>query len=252
MAEQQDSIFREIDEEMRREQILKIWKNYGTYIIAAIAAIVLGVGGYQAYLHQQKLAIDASGATYDAAARLIASGKADEATAALTKIASSGPAGYATLSKLRLAAATAKAGNAAEAVAAYDALAKDTATDRLLGDFARLQAATLRVDQADWTEMQNRLIDLTDNANPWRFSARELMGLAALKNGQLEQARKFNELLLGERKVPPSILERVKVMMATIIAAELAATAPAATVAPKAEATKAPEPPKAAEVPKKK
>lgn len=254
MAENQDSIFREIDEEMRREQILKIWKNYGTYIIGAVAAIVLGVGGYQAYLHQKKLAIDASGATYDAAAQLIANGKADEANAALEKIAGSGPTGYATLSKMRLAAALAKAGKTAESVAAYDALAKDRATDSLIADFARLQAATLRVDQADWTEMQNRLIDLTDNANPWRFSARELMGLAALKNGQIEQARKFNELLLGERKVPPSILERVKVMMATIIATELAVTTsvPVATPAPKVEASKVPEPPKAAEEPKKK
>jgi hypothetical protein len=254
MAEQQDSIFREIDEEMRREQILKIWKEYGTYIIGAVAAIVLGVGGYQAYLHQKKVAIEASGTSYDAAAQLIANGKADEATAALEKIAKSGPAGYATLSQLRLAAAAAKAGKTDAAVSAYDALAKDNATDRLLADFARLQAASLRLDVADWTEMQNRLIDLSDNANPWRYSAREMMGLAALKNGQIEQARKFNEVLLGERKVPPSILERVKVMMATIIATELAAPTPvpAATPAPKAEATKTPEPPKPAEELKKK
>jgi len=250
MAEQQDSIFREIDEEMRREQILKIWKNYGTYIIGAALAIILGVGGYQAYLHSKQVAIEASGADYDAAAQLIASGKADEANAALEKIAKTGPAGYAMLSQLRLAAASAKAGKTAEAVASYEALAKDAAADKLFADYARLQAAALRLDQADWTEMQNRLIDLTDNSNPWRYSARELMGLAAFKNGQIEQARKFNELLLGERKVPPSILERVKVVMAAIIAAELAVTTPpAATAAP---AQKSPEPPKSAEEPKKK
>jgi hypothetical protein len=226
MAEQQDSIFREIDEEMRREQILKIWKNYGTYIIAAAVAIILGVGGYQVYLARSQAAIEASGSEYDAATQLIAGGKAAEANAALEKIARSGPSGYATLSQLRLAATAAKAGKPAEAIAAYEALSKDRGADRLLTDFARLQAAALRLDEADWTEMQNRLIDLTDNSNPWRFSARELMGLAALKHGQIEQARKFNELLLGDRKVPPSILERVKVMMATIIAAELSVAAP--------------------------
>jgi hypothetical protein len=251
MAEQDNSIFREIDEEMRREQYLKLWKNYGTYLIGAALAIVVGVGGYQVYLHQKQEAIEASGAAYDAAAQLIAGGKADEAHAALEKIAKDGPNGYATLSQLRLAAAAAKAGKTAEAVAAYDALSKDRGADKLLADFARLQAAALRLDQADWTEMQNRLIDLTDNASPWRFPARELMGLAAFKNGQIEQARKFNELLLGERKVPPSILERVKIMMASIIATELAVTTPPATPTAKADAPKTPELPKAAEEKKK-
>lgn len=251
MAEQQDSIFREIDEEMRREQILRIWRAYGTYIIAAAVAIIVGVGGYQFYLQRNQASINASGTTYDAASKLIAEGKTAEAMAALEKIAKDGPIGYATLAQLRLAAAAVKAGKPAEAVTIYDALAKDAVTDRLLADFARLQAAAVRLDQADWTEMQNRLIDLTDNANPWRYSARELMGLAAFKNGQIEQARKFNELLLGERKVPPSILERVKVMMAAIIEKELANPSPkAATGEPKTEAQKAAEPPKPAEVKK--
>jgi hypothetical protein len=247
MADQDNSIFRELDEEMRREQFLKIWKQYGTYIIAVAAAIPIGVLGYQVYLQQQQSAIEQSGAAYDAAAQLIAGGKPDDARAALDKIAKTGPKGYAALSQLRLAATAVKAGRTADALAVYETMAKDRTVDSLLADFARLQAATLRLDQADWTEMQNRLIDLTDNANPWRFSARELMGLAAFKHGQIEQARKFNELLLGERKVPPQILERVKIMLATIAATELSVLPVAAGAAPKVEPQKAPEPVKPAE-----
>ncbi len=245
MADNNDTIFREIDEEMRREQLHKIWQNYGTYILGAALAIVLGVGGYQFYVAQKTKAIEASGASYDAAAQLIAGGKTDEARSALEKIAKDGPAGYATLSQLRLAATAAKAGKTAEAIAAYEALSKTPGTDSILADFARLQTASLRLDQADWTEMQNRLIDLTDNANAWKFSARELMAVAALKAGQIEQVRKFGDLLMGERKVPPSILERIKVLMASVVAAELAAAAPAATpaAAPKADAATTPEAP---------
>jgi hypothetical protein len=247
MAEQDNSLFREIDEEMRREQILKIWKRYGTYIVAVAAAIPLGVGGYQLYLQQKQASIEASGAAYDAAAQLLAGGKSDEARAALEKIAKGGPAGYATLAQLRIAAAAAKAGKTSDAIAAYETIGKDRSGDKLLADFARLQAANLRLDQADWTEMQNRLIELTDNANPWRFQARELMGLAAFKYGQLEQARKYYTLLLGQTKVPPSIQERVNVMMAAITAAELSTGAAPVT---KTETPKAPEP-KSAEEKKK-
>ena len=254
MAENNDTIFREIDEEMRREQIAKLWKNYGTYILGAGLAVILGVGGYQFYLSQQTKAIEASGASYDAAAQLIAGGKSDEARVALEKIAKDGPAGYATLSQLRIAAAAAKAGKNEDAIATYEALYKTAGTDSILADFARLQAASLRLDQADWTEMQNRLIDLTDNANAWKFSARELMAVAALKAGQIEQARKFGDLLMGERKVPPSILERIKVLMASVVAAELAVATPAvpSAVVPKAEPAKSPEAVKPAEEKKKK
>ena len=239
MAENKDTIFRELDEEMRREQLHKLWQNYGTYFIAAALAIVLGVGGYQYHIAQKTKAIEASGTSYDAAAQLIAGGKADEARTALEQIAKQGPAGYATLSQLRLAGTAAKEGKTAEAVAAYEQLSKTPGTDSMLADFARLQAASLRLDQADWTEMQNRLIDLTDNSNAWKFSARELMAIAALKHGQIEQARKFGDLLMGERKVPPSVLERVKVLMASVVAAELASANPVS--APKAEPAKAPE-----------
>ena len=243
MAEQDDSLFRDIDEEMRREQIAKLWKQYGTYFLAIAAAIPLSVGGYQLYASQKQAAIEASGAAYDAASQLLSGGKQDEARAAFEKIATTGPTGYATLAQLRLAAAAAKAGKTADAIAAYEALAKANSTDKLIADFARLEAASLRLDQADWTEMQNRLIELTDNSNPWRSQARELMALAALKNGEIAQARKFNELLLGERKLPQAMLERVKIMLATIIEAELAAGG-GASAATKAEVPKPAEEPK--------
>ena len=250
MADNNDTIFREIDEEMRREQLHKIWQNYGTYILGAALAIILGVGGYQFYVAQKTKSIEASGASYDTAAQLIGGGKSGEARAALEQIANNGPAGYATLAQLRLAADAVKAGKTADAVTAYEALSKAPATDSMLADFARLQAASLRLDQADWTEMQNRLIDLTDNSNAWRFSARELMAVAALKAGQIEQARKFGDLLMGERKVPPSILERIKILMASVVAAEVAQATPVAV--PKAEAIKTPEAVKPADEKKKK
>ncbi len=255
MAEPTDTIFREVDEELRREQLAKLWQAYGTYMIGAAFAIVVGVGGYQYYLHRNARAIEATGARYDAAAQLITAGKTDDARGALEDIAKDGPDGYATLARLRLAAAAAKAGKIDDAVVQYEALAKDGGADQVLRDFARLQTASLKLDTADWTEMQNRLIELCDNANAWRYSARELMGLAALKAGRLDEARKYMELLLGERNVPPSIVERAKVAMASIVAAELAAAAPpvpAKAVEPAKAEPKAPEAVKPAEDKKKK
>jgi hypothetical protein len=135
----------------------------------------------------------------------------------------------------------AQAGKQAEAIAAYEALGKDTGADAMLRDFARLQAASMRLQQADWTDMKNRLNDLVADNSAWRFSARELLGLAAWKAGMLDEARKAYEQLLGDRKVPPTIAERARMMMGQIVAAELAKAGGASAAPVRAEV--APSPP---------
>jgi hypothetical protein len=230
MADGTDTFIREVQDELRREQLTRIWERYGTYIIAAVVLLVAAVAGYKYLEYYRISAAEAAGASYRAALALDAQGKADEAQKALEAIAGKSSSGYAALAGMRLAAAAAKAGKTAEAVAAYDAVAKGSAGDELLRDHAALQAAMLRLDQADWTEMQNRLNDLTNDRNAWRFSARELLGLAAYKAGRTDEARKTFEQLLGDQGTPPSMIERTQLMLNVLTEADIAkstSTAPA-------------------------
>jgi hypothetical protein len=163
-----------------------------------------------------------------------------EAKKALEEIGKSGPAGYAMLARFRLAAADREAGKLAEAASTYEAIANDAAGDRLLADYARLQAASLKVDTAGWTDMQNRLNDLAADGNPWRASARELLGLSALKAGKSEEARQQFQRLLSDRDTPASIAERARILMAMLTEAELSTpTPPAALPSAAAPAEKA-------------
>jgi hypothetical protein len=226
MLDQKDSLAREVDEELRREQLLKLWERYGTYLILLVALIIAGIGGYK-YLENRRLAAaEAAGARLALAGQEATDNKQAEAEATLEGIAASAPRGYATLARLRLAAAQRESGKTNEAIAAYEALAKEGGVDPLLSDYALLQAAMLRIDTADFTEMQNRLTRLTAETNPWRYSARELLALAAEKAGKTEDAREEYRHLLSDPKTPPSIAERARVMMAMLTEAELAKAAP--------------------------
>jgi len=238
MTDQRDSLAREIDEELRREQLLKLWDQYGTYAIAAAALIIVGIGGFKYFEYRRTVAAETAGARFTAAAREAANKNA-QAQTALEEIASNAPAGYAALARLRLAAADREAGRTAAAQAAYEAIANEKALDPLLAGYARLQAATLRLDSADWTEMQNRLNDLAADDNVWRFSARELLGLAAQKAGKTEEARTQLQRLLGDRNTPPGIGERARAMLAMLTEAELARGAPA-VASPSSPESKAP------------
>jgi len=228
MVDQRDSLLREVDEELRREQLLKLWNQYGIYIIAAAVLIIVGIGGYKYDEQRRAEAAAAAGARFALAAREMAQDKKVEARKTLDDIAANGPAGYATLARLRLAAADQAAGRTADAAAAFDAIATQGGVDPLLADFAKLQAAMLRLDSAGWTDMQNRLNDLILDSNAWRFSARELLGLAAQKAGNSQEARDQFQKLLADRGTPASISARARDMLAMLTEAELARSAPAA------------------------
>ena len=231
--DQRDSLAREIDEELRREQLLKLWERYGIHVIAAAVLIIAGIGGYKYYEHRRAAAAEAAGASLIAATREAGQNKNAEAQKALESIAANAPAGYALIARLRLAAAEREAGKTAEAAAAFEAIAKESSVDPLLTDYAQLQAAMLRLDSASWTDMQNWLNGLAADGNAWRFSARELLGLAAQKAGKTDEARAEFTRLLSDRGTPPGIAERARIMLAMLTEAELAARqCPAPKAAP--------------------
>jgi hypothetical protein len=248
MADNNDSLLREVEEELRRDQMHKIWKRYNGLILGAAVLIVLAVAGYKMLENHRITAAETGGAEFTAAENLSDQKKKDEADKAFKAIAESGPAGYAALAKLQLAGAQAKEGKTADAVATYDSLAKQTGADDLLKNFAQLQAASLRMADADYDEIQNRLTPLIAEDAPFAKSARELLGVAAFKAKKFDDARKYLEPLLVDPNVPDDTQERVKVIMSGIAGAEVAANAPPATTpAPSAAAA---EPVKPAEPPK--
>lgn len=238
MADQFDAFKQEVEEDLQRERMLKLWDQYKVFIIGAAAAVVLGVAAYK-FIEQRRLAAaETNGAEYAAAAKLIADKKPDEAVKALSTIASSGT-GYAALADLRLAGVHAAAGRRAEAVAAYEAIQKQNGVDPLIADFARLQSAMLMADSIDFTELQNRLNALLTDSHPWRNQARELMALAAMKANRNDDARAQLERLLGDKELPGGMREHVTILMSVLTQADLAKAQQGAAPAP---ATKADNP----------
>jgi hypothetical protein len=246
MANQDDSFMRELEEELRRERIEKIWKEYGTYLLAGALIIVVGVLGYKYVERTRLVSAQTMGARYESALTLAQEGKDGSAAKEFETIATEG-SGYGALARLQFAGSLLKQGKKPEALAAYEALANDSGADQLLREFAAVQAAAVRLGEADFTEMQNRLTPLMGDAQPWRYSARELLGLAAFKAGNEGEARIILTPLLVDHKTPQSILERAQIVLAEIASGEIAkkagneAPAPAAKAAEGTPAVTAPE-----------
>ena len=205
-------IFTEVDEEVRREQLKKLWARYGNLILALAVIAVAAVGGWRGYQYYEAKKSAAAGAQFDAAADLADQGKAADAEAAFGKIAAEGTSGYRTLARLRLAAATAERDPKA-AVTAYDAIASDGSVARVFQEFAGIRAGMLLVDTASLADITKRLEPLAQQGGAFRHSAREILALAAVKANDSAAAKKWFDLILADAETPQSLRSRVDMLM---------------------------------------
>ncbi len=147
-------IFREVDEDLRREQFKRLWDRYGSYVIGLAVLIVVAVGGFKAWEWWETSRAAATGDRFLAALVLSEEGKHDEAIAALDAVAADGSGDYPILAIFRSAGEKAAAGDDAGAVAAYDSIAGRSGVPPLVADLARIRAALILADSREPAEPQ--------------------------------------------------------------------------------------------------
>jgi hypothetical protein len=206
-------IFSEVDEEVRRERLQKLWERWGAHIIALAVLIVLAIGGWRAWQWWETKRAAQAGAAFDAAISLAEAGKHQEAETALDKVAADSPAGYRTLARFREAAELALRDRPA-AIKAYDALAADGSLGRTLQDLAAVRAGLLLVDSAPLSELQSRLEPLTGADRAFRHTARELLALAAWRAGEVAAARRWFDVIMTDAETPTGTRGRIEMLIA--------------------------------------
>jgi hypothetical protein len=210
-------IFQEVDEEVRRERLNKLWQRYGHYIIAACVLVIVAVGAWRGYeWWETKKAVEA-GAAFEQAVNLAEAGKHQEAEAAFAKLASEGTAGYRLLARLREAAELGRTDRKA-AIKAYDEIAVDKSVGQVIQDLAALRVSFLLVDGSSYGDMRARLEPLTGPDRAFRHSAREVLALSAWKQGDMGAARQWTDMIITDPQTPSGARSRAEVLSELIAA----------------------------------
>ncbi len=196
----------------------RLWTRFRWPIIGVAVAVVAGVAGWRGYVGWQQAQSARSGDRFMAAVELSREGRHGDALAAFEALARDGSGGYPTLARLRAAAERARNGDVPGAVVAYDSLAADGGVDRRFQDVARLRAAALLVDTGSLADVTSRIERLTGSGEPFRNSARELIGLAAYRAGDLAAAARWFDQIAGDRDASNDLRNRAQLMLAVIAA----------------------------------
>jgi hypothetical protein len=204
-------IFREIDEELRRDNLLKLWSRYGRYVIALAVLVLAVAGGIVAWRDHQLSERRAQSTRYASALSLARDGKDAEAAKVFASVAGQS-GGYALLAEFEEAGLLAKSGDRKGAVAAYDRIAAQGGLDPAFRGVAVLLSVMHDMSEADPKATIERLAPMTAAGNPWRPTALELTAIARLKSGDRPGALELYKSLADDLAAPQSLRARAAEM----------------------------------------
>lgn len=208
MATDQEQLIREIEEDLRREKTMQVWKRYAKHIIAAAVLVIAAAGGYVAWRNYQQEQVNAESARFYSALDRAGANERDAALASFTAIARDGRPGFAPLARMQEAALKAQAGDLPGAVEIYRSIAADGNLPAELRDLARMMAALNAVSFASAADLERELAPLSGAESRWRHMALEVRAMAALRLGELPRATELLRRIVDDAAAPAGTRRR--------------------------------------------
>lgn len=203
----EESLFREVDEEVRQEQYKKIWQRYGNVLIALCFVVVAGVGGFKGWQYWQIKQSETAGENYFTALKTAASDKPDEG---LQQLAAIDHKGFKTLAQIRSAALLAKQGKAKEALDIYSAVIGDIHAAPALRDLAAIRAAYLEADTLAPADLKARLVRFDASDSTWKNEMREVIAVSAWRIKDYKMADDMAQAIIADPQAGPGIRQRAQ------------------------------------------
>ena len=208
-------LFDEVDEDVRRDQLKKLWDQYSIYIVAGALLIIASVGGWRGYEYLEAKKAAEAGAAFDKAVELSEQNKHTEAEAAFADLAAKAPSGYRVLARLRVAAEVANRDPQA-AAKMFDAIAADRSVGTPEQDLARVRAAQLLLETSTYPNLLQRLEAAAAPGATFRHTARELLALSAWRANDMTAARQWLDQIANDGETPPSLRSRAEALQALL------------------------------------
>lgn len=208
-------IFREVDEDLRRDQAIVLWRKYGRLVVVFAVAAVLATAGFVAWQNYSESQRQAAARSYAQAMQLVATNDVAAAASAMADMASGGSA-YRQLALLQEAALEAKVGKKSEAAAIYDRLAADDSADPAFRDLATILSAMIGLEGSDFAGVEKKLQPLAAEGQAFQPSALELLGYVAIQKGDFKTAKSRFRTIADDMEAPTGLRQRATQVLAWI------------------------------------
>lgn len=200
-----DNFVEEIQEDLKKDQLLKFWKDYGNYVIGALIALILGGAGYAYWDYAETQKRRELTQVYE---RALAETDPHLQAQAFSKLSASSNKGYAIIGAFEEAE---RAKNPAQA---YRKISKEGRFDKVFRELAMLKAVSKEMKEgANPTVLLEDVIAITKTASPWREVAYEIEANLNLSAGKVDQALQIFETLAAMETAPQGVRQRAHIIL---------------------------------------
>jgi len=219
-----ETFVREVDENLRRDQLRDFFNAYGNWMIAGVVVFLAASGGF---IWWQQHQVTRSGEQVEQLAQVykdVGNGDTSNASKKLDELAKSGSTGVRASALFARAALALQDNDTKSALGLYRSIAGDDDFPKTYRDAALIRQTAIEFDQLQPQDVIGRLAPLTKAGEPWFGSAGELTALAMLKQGKKQEAGQLFAAIAKDASVPDTIRARA-VQVASSLGVDVSATA---------------------------
>lgn len=233
-----DVFLREVDDELRRDQLIGFWRQWGRWLIGAVVAALAVFAGVLWWNHHRDVVAQETDKTLQGGYDLMAASNVGGAQKVFEGLKDAHGAGYRALAAFSRADLLVAKNDLKGAAAIFAGVAADSGVAKPFRDLAVVRQTSLEYDQLQPQVVIERLRPLATKDSAWLGSAGEMLAIAYLRQGRADLARQTFSLVAAGENVPDTIRQRAVQMAGGLTPASAAATpattTPAAPTARKA------------------
>jgi len=221
-----ETFLREVDENLRRDQLQDMAKKYGAWIGAAVVLLLVAVGGWIYWQDRQENAAAQDSEVLAQIYADIGAGRVANVPQRLDALAVESDGALKASAMLARAAVAVEQNDRAAATAKFNQVAADEDLPQPYRDLGLIRATAMEFDTIRPEQVIARLKPLTKPGNPWFGSAGELTAMALIKQGKKLEAGRLFAAIAADQQVPESIRAR-SVQIAGTLGVDASASMPA-------------------------
>jgi hypothetical protein len=214
--EDNETFYREVDEELRRDQLKTYWERFGKLVIAGVILVLALIGGFIWWQNQTEVKAGERSEKLLAAFDDIAARKTAPAQSKLNELAGSGSEGHRAAALLTKAALAIEAKDLKGAAAAYKQVADDSDLAQPYRDLALVRMTAVEFDTIQPQAVVDRLKGLAVTGNPWFGSAGEMVALSYMRLNKPQQAAGIFAAMAKDKKLPDTLRSRATQMAGSL------------------------------------
>ena len=211
-----ESFYREVDEELRRDQMKTYWERFGKLVIAAVVLVLAAIGGFIWWQNQKEVKAGERSETLVAALDEASSGRRNAAIPKLDGLIESGSDGHRAAALLTKANIAVEAKDVKGAVALFKRVADDGDIARPYRDLALVKMTALEFDTLQPQAVIDRLKGLAVAGNPWFGSAGEMVALSHLRLNRPQPAAALFAAMAKDKTLPDTLRSRATQMAGSL------------------------------------